>query len=67
MLGKEAKPYEVRLLDKDGRTVASVWMDCPDEDAAVATAAREAVTYRLERAIGYEVRRGRRLIMSFSW
>ena len=54
--------YELRLVDKDGRKVASVWTDCADDAAAAIMAADEASKYRVERSVGYELRLGRRLI-----
>lgn len=67
MAQRELKRYEFRLVDRDSRKVASVWMNCADDAEAAAVAVKETVKYRVAGTVGYELRLGRKLVEFVSW
>ena len=67
MFGRKSRRYECRFVDKQNRQVASIWMDCPGDNTAVAEAAAGAELFRSEQMVGYVLRRGFRKIVSVSW
>jgi hypothetical protein len=61
-----SRRYECRLLDRNAKVITSIWLECCDDTAAIAQAAREADRYLTAgEAAGYDLMEGARRVVFF--
>ena len=63
----KGRQYECRFVNKESKQVASIWIDCPDDTAAIAEAIAAAKLVRTEQMVGYVLRCGLRRVASVGW
>jgi hypothetical protein len=60
--------YECRLLDRDAKVIATIWIDSLNDIVAIKQAAIEARKHQYDTGVvGYELREGTRQIEFFCW